>query len=646
MNHSILRKFLLLFFTIICNVCYGDAFLGAHLGMDAINLNGKNYRFSVTTYIDARFFPITAPQLWEIAIIWRKRDNKLMLQLYMIAPPTAPAYLSPVNPKCLEKFDIKVFQTYLTQDVFLDPAIYNDPQGYYVVFDRCCRGVDLKNMINSKDAPYTDILEFSPVNIIRSSAPKFIVPDAEYMCKGKPYKADFGAVDADGDELRYSLADPIAGYTSKAGGVSYYYDEIPRTTRPLVPYAAGYSKNDMIHGNPALSINANTGEIRITPTETGFYSITILCEEYRNGVKIGSNLRDFAINVVDCPPPTLDKPLVTSNNNPITSVDFCTGTNGLLKTDNSNLNWNFQWQKDGENILTENKESLTVSKDGDYTVIKSDKSVCTAEETSDIVKVAFKSDNAVDVKIKADKTSACENEIVVIQLESSNQTADWFLNNILIKKDKSISVTKSGDYVAKITGALNCANAKTEDKVTITINPLPTITVLPSTAGYEICPSGSASLETVQNPTYTYQWLKNSIQVVGANLHKYSTSDLGVYTVKVSTGICELVSPIYEVKIKPNCTSSSDVIYTPNAFSPNNDNLNETWQIFNIEKFPDAEVFIYNRWGELLFYSKGYTEQWNGTFGGKKVPADNYSFVIKPNFENKADIRGVIHVLY
>ncbi|WP_394992209.1 hypothetical protein [Emticicia sp.] len=29
----------------------------------------------------------------------------------------------------------------------------------------------------------------------------------------------------------------------------------------------------------------------------------------------------------------------------------------------------------------------------------------------------------------------------------------------------------------------------------------------------------------------------------------------------------------------------------------------------NIETFPDSEVLVYNRWGEILFYSKGYTEK-------------------------------------
>lgn len=88
------------------------------------------------------------------------------------------------------------------------------------------------------------------------------------------------------------------------------------------------------------------------------------------------------------------------------------------------------------------------------------------------------------------------------------------------------------------------------------------------------------------------------------------------------------------------------MIFAPNAFSPNNDSKNEFWQIFNIEKFPNAEVFIHNRWGENIFYSKGYTEKWDGTFEGIKVPAGSYTFIIKPNFETKADIVGVIYVFY
>jgi gliding motility-associated-like protein len=65
-----------------------------------------------------------------------------------------------------------------------------------------------------------------------------------------------------------------------------------------------------------------------------------------------------------------------------------------------------------------------------------------------------------------------------------------------------------------------------------------------------------------------------------------------------------------------------------NGFSPNNDGKNDKWIIDYIEQFPDNTVDIYNRWGELLFASKGYHEPFDGTYHGRNLPVGTYYYVI------------------
>ncbi|MBK9193722.1 MAG: gliding motility-associated C-terminal domain-containing protein [Flavobacteriales bacterium] len=89
----------------------------------------------------------------------------------------------------------------------------------------------------------------------------------------------------------------------------------------------------------------------------------------------------------------------------------------------------------------------------------------------------------------------------------------------------------------------------------------------------------------------------------------------------------------------PNgCTSIDSVLVTvipeiviPTGFSPNGDGVNDGWQIDLIERFPDCTVEIYNRWGELLFASVGYAEQWDGTYNGGEVPIGTYYYAIELN---------------
>jgi gliding motility-associated-like protein len=73
----------------------------------------------------------------------------------------------------------------------------------------------------------------------------------------------------------------------------------------------------------------------------------------------------------------------------------------------------------------------------------------------------------------------------------------------------------------------------------------------------------------------------------------------------------------------------------PNGFSPNGDGYNDLWIIDNIQLFPDCEVEVFNRWGEPLFYSKGYNSPWNGTYGGKPVPVGTYYYLIRLHDKEK-----------
>jgi gliding motility-associated-like protein len=67
----------------------------------------------------------------------------------------------------------------------------------------------------------------------------------------------------------------------------------------------------------------------------------------------------------------------------------------------------------------------------------------------------------------------------------------------------------------------------------------------------------------------------------------------------------------------------------PNAFTPNNDGLNDTWKIPLIENYGnDISVQIFNRYGQTVFYSKGYTSPWDGRFKGEPLSSGTYTYLI------------------
>ncbi|GAB4256705.1 MAG: hypothetical protein Kow0027_23900 [Saprospiraceae bacterium] len=75
----------------------------------------------------------------------------------------------------------------------------------------------------------------------------------------------------------------------------------------------------------------------------------------------------------------------------------------------------------------------------------------------------------------------------------------------------------------------------------------------------------------------------------------------------------------------------TDTIIIYNGISPNGDGYNDFFTIENIEHFPDNEVKVFNRWGNLVFQAKNYDNSWDGRFGSKKLPDGSYFYIVTLN---------------
>lgn len=73
------------------------------------------------------------------------------------------------------------------------------------------------------------------------------------------------------------------------------------------------------------------------------------------------------------------------------------------------------------------------------------------------------------------------------------------------------------------------------------------------------------------------------------------------------------------LRVLNNC-----IIAVPNAFTPNNDGLNDYFWPHNAIKADNLEFKVYNRWGQLVFNSKNWMDKWNGKFNGMDQPAGVY----------------------
>jgi gliding motility-associated-like protein len=74
-------------------------------------------------------------------------------------------------------------------------------------------------------------------------------------------------------------------------------------------------------------------------------------------------------------------------------------------------------------------------------------------------------------------------------------------------------------------------------------------------------------------------------------------------------------------------------IYVPNAFSPNNDGINDYWEIFGYKKaWVFVKVEVFDRWGEKVFESTDVDFQWDGTYRGTPVSIGVYVYSLTVTF--------------
>ena len=71
-----------------------------------------------------------------------------------------------------------------------------------------------------------------------------------------------------------------------------------------------------------------------------------------------------------------------------------------------------------------------------------------------------------------------------------------------------------------------------------------------------------------------------------------------------------------------------DKLFFYSAFTPNNDGENDFFYIGNLEKYPDNNLKIYNRYGKQVYNATNYDNLWNGTYLGNQLPTGTYFYIL------------------
>ena len=86
-------------------------------------------------------------------------------------------------------------------------------------------------------------------------------------------------------------------------------------------------------------------------------------------------------------------------------------------------------------------------------------------------------------------------------------------------------------------------------------------------------------------------------------------------------------------------------VIIPNAFSPNKDGINDTWNIIALDAYPNAVLTVFNRYGKAVFTSQGSYTAWDGTYNSSPLPVGTYYYVIDTKLSFLPLLTGWVTIL-
>lgn len=281
--------------------------------------------------------------------------------------------------------------------------------------------------------------------------------------------------------------------------------------------------------------------------------------------------------------------------------------------------YSYQWLNAGKVLDQEVKSALTVTQTGHFVVTVTDTNQC--QSTSDEVLLQF---NAAPPAAITPFPAVCENAPVRLALtaEPGGGTFAGLGRAAGAVTGSEFDPTKTGPGEYVITYTLNQVGNTCPGRArqTVIVLPAPSITVANATVrrGNEV------ELNKNSVDSLSYYWTPSvglSSPVIAQPFAGPDTTT--TYQVRATSPQgCQFTAKLTVTVIT--------ILFIPDAFTPNNDGVNDSWEIRGIADFPDCQIEVYNRWGNPVFVSQGYQKPWDGRSGGQDLPPAVYQYVIKP----------------
>ena len=206
----------------------------------------------------------------------------------------------------------------------------------------------------------------------------------------------------------------------------------------------------------------------------------------------------------------------------------------------------------------------------------------------------------------------CQGEVIDLSVTATAQNIKWTTG----ESGQAITVDATGTYGVEVSNTANGLTCSEYAEKEVEFLPYP---VDPVIEEIKNCFAYKKELEIhIETPAFVVwdnvnNWSFDSTRIVNS-IGTYNASLFYYPQCSIQTS----------VDVEEFCPMT---IFVPNAFTPNNDGRNDTFQpkMHNVESY---KLYIFDRWGELIFTSSSPTNQWDGTYMGNECQIDVYVYKI------------------
>ncbi|AYL99193.1 gliding motility-associated C-terminal domain-containing protein [Mucilaginibacter celer] len=197
----------------------------------------------------------------------------------------------------------------------------------------------------------------------------------------------------------------------------------------------------------------------------------------------------------------------------------------------------------------------------------------------------------------------------------------------IVGHDINLSGQPAGDYTLSV--MLDNCTIPNYGPVTLTNEDI--VIDPPTVSNFQLCSPGVAFIP-VNNPVEGSVYRLYDTEAAATPLAEQPS---GKFKITVTAGRSYYISRVTDgcesARSKVDVSVGLSNLYIANTITPNADGVNDYWQIPGIENYIAATVKIFNRYGQLVFDSKGYDHPFNGTQNGHELPSGTYYYIINLN---------------